>query len=374
LKGYAISTKRSNLNRNITIKCDFGDVYRNNKKPVPDDKKRASSSRLINCPFELYGRIHHDAKWRFIVKHQYHNHPATDVLAHPVHRRLSTEQFEEVTRLLQSGSKPKSILINMMNQNADAAVIPQTIYNAKQKRRTEILCGRTPMQALLQDLEESEWVMDYSLDDENRVEALFFAHPDSIKLCRSYNSVILMDCTYKTNKYNMNLLDVVGITSFNTTFFVCFVFLPEETEPWYTWALTRLKELYLDIEVPKVIGIDRDLALKNALECLFPTSAIILCTWHINMNIAKNLKKHFETNEEWAIFMADWNLVMYANDERKFELNWTAIKTKYSHDNQLVTYLQNTWIPYKENFVAYSINRHFHLGSHKISRVEATPL
>jgi hypothetical protein len=119
----------------------------------------------------------------------------------------------------------------MMNQDADAAVIPQTIYNAKQKRRLEILCGRTPMQALLQYLEESEWVMDYSLDDKNRVDALFFAHPDSIKLCRSYNSVILMDCTYKTNKYNMNLLDVVGITSFNTTFFVCFVFLPEETEP-----------------------------------------------------------------------------------------------------------------------------------------------
>jgi hypothetical protein len=146
-----------------------------------------------------------------------------------------------------------------------------------------------------------------------------------------------MDCTYKTNKYNMNLLDVVGITSFNTTFFVCFVFLPEETEPWYTWALTRIKELYIDIEVPKVIGIDRDLALENVLECLFPTSAIILCTWHININIAKNLKKHFGTNEEWATFMADWNLVMYANVERKFELNWTAIKTKYSHDNQLVT-------------------------------------
>jgi hypothetical protein len=370
--GYAVSTKRSNLNRNITIKCDFGGEYRNNKKPVPEEKKRESSSRLINCPFELYGKIHQDDKWRFVVKCQYHNHAATSPLAHPVHRRLSTDQFEEVGRLLQSGSKPKSILINVMNQDIHSAVIPQTIYNAKQKMRTEILSGRTPMQALLQDLEESEWVMDHSLDEENRVEALFFAHPESIKLCRSYNSVILMDCTYKTNKYRLNLLDVVGITSFNTTFFVCFVFLPEETEPWYQWALTRVREMYVGIEAPRVIGIDRDLALKNALEFIFPTSNVILCTWHINMNIAKNLKKLFETNEEWTVFMMDWNLVMYANSERDFEMNWTAMKTKYGSDSQLVRYMQNTWMPYKENFIAYCINRHFHLGSHKTSRVEGS--
>jgi len=49
-----------------------------------------------------------------------------------------------------------------------------------------------------------------------------------IKLVNSFNIVILMDSMYKTNKYRMSLLEVVGITSTGLTFSVAFCLLATE--------------------------------------------------------------------------------------------------------------------------------------------------
>ena len=43
--GYAVATKNSKREKNITIKCDFG-----------ESKRRQTSSRLDNCPTEIYGK------------------------------------------------------------------------------------------------------------------------------------------------------------------------------------------------------------------------------------------------------------------------------------------------------------------------------
>jgi hypothetical protein len=67
-----------------------------------------------------------------------------------------------------------------------------------------------------------------------------------------------MDCTYQTNKYKLKLLDVVGVTCLNSTFYVCFIYIPKEDETWFFWALSSLKEFYGDVEPPKSISMDRD--------------------------------------------------------------------------------------------------------------------
>jgi len=95
---------------------------------------------------------------------------------------------------------------------------------------------------------------------------VFFAHPNSVQLARTYNAVLVMDCNYKTNRLHIILFDILGITSFNTTFYVGFVFLQKETEEYYTWALENVKSLYSGISYSPVIAIDRDLALVKCGE------------------------------------------------------------------------------------------------------------
>jgi hypothetical protein len=63
------------------------------------------------------------------------------------------------------------------------------------------LAGRTPMEAILCVLKESNWSLDVKVKDNGSIENLFFAHPGSIHLAQINPHVALQDLTYKTNHY-----------------------------------------------------------------------------------------------------------------------------------------------------------------------------
>jgi len=44
-----------------------------------------------------------------------------------------------------------------------------------------------------------------------RVTVVFFAYPDSLAYLQAYLDTLLLDCTYKTNKYGMPLLNMVEV-------------------------------------------------------------------------------------------------------------------------------------------------------------------
>lgn len=53
--------------------------------------------------------------------------------------------------------------------------------------------------------------MQFVLD--GRVTAVLFAHSDSLTYLRAYPEILLLDYTYKTNKYGISLLDMIGINA-----------------------------------------------------------------------------------------------------------------------------------------------------------------
>jgi len=57
---------------------------------------------------------------------------------------------------------------------------------------------------------------------------------------------MLFDCTYKTNKCEMPLLDVIGIDGRNGTFTVGVAFLDSETEPDYDWAVRMVRSVVVE--------------------------------------------------------------------------------------------------------------------------------
>ena len=53
---------------------------------------------------------------------------------------------------------------------------------------------------------------------------------------------------------------------------------------------------------PSVIVSDRELALMNAIHIVFPRTMNLLCIWHIEKNVLRNCKGHFEKEEDWFTF------------------------------------------------------------------------
>ena len=264
-----------------------------------------------------------------------------------------------------------TVLNAVKASNENKLIIPQDIYNYRKQWRIQQLNGLFPLQALLQKLHDTEYFYRYRKNDANQITGLFWAHPVSIQLLRAFPHVLLMDCTYKTNKFKMPLLNVIGITSTFKTFNVCFCFMTAETEEQYMWAVEQLKVL-LHERMPTVVATDREIALMNAVRNVFPSTKNVLCRWHIQKNVLAKCKRNFLDQEQWDKFNGIWNLVMNSKTEEDFNENWELLVTTFAQYGESVQYLQNTWLPYKEHFVSAWTNRYFHMGTVVTSRVESS--
>ena len=241
------------------------------------------------------------------------------------------------------------------------------LYNTQQKIRNKALGGRTPIQALIDELTTKGYVHNVKLCDGNHVTHLFVAHPKAIQLVREYHRVLLMDCTYKTNAFNMPLLNIVGVTSLSTTFTVGYVLLPQEQESDYSWALRCLRDA---IQVtPGVVLTDCELALLRANNEVFPTTPNYICIWHINKNVTLHCKSGL-SEEQWNEFLKGWTGVCLSQTEADFDSNWDAFSAKHGVDTRQVNYLLTTWLPHKQRFVAAWTNKDRHLDNTATSRVE----
>jgi hypothetical protein len=154
------------------------------------------------------------------------------------------------------------------------------------------------------------------------LKSLFFAHASQKELMRSFPDILGMDCTYKTNRYNMPLLHFVGVTSIGRYFSAGFCFLSGEKEDDYDWAIEQFHEAFIDIDPPQVHITDNEAALKLALKTRFPDIPQLLCMWHINKNVLTHAQRAWITTDPWLSdeekeevqkhrddFMTVWNQV-----------------------------------------------------------------
>jgi hypothetical protein len=70
--------------------------------------------------------------------------------------------------------------------------------------------GLSTTNALIEYLKDRNIYYEVLPDDDRMTEHLFIALRESIKLALQNQDVILVDNTYKTNKFNMPLLHMVG--------------------------------------------------------------------------------------------------------------------------------------------------------------------
>lgn len=67
-----------------------------------------------------------------------------------------------------------------------------------------------------------------SVDTCDVLRDIFWTHPNTIKLLKAFYIVLLMDNTYKTNRYHLPLLEIMGVTSTDLTFSIAFTYVESE--------------------------------------------------------------------------------------------------------------------------------------------------
>jgi hypothetical protein len=228
--GYAVSTQRSSTkDGTIYLGCDRSGVYRHRYGLINNTRLRNTGSQLTGCPFSVRGKLMDMGVWTVKVCNGDHNHGSSTTVAHPIQCRMTSAIISEVNQLSATGSAPREIII-AIRQTFGYLLTNPDLYNTRAQLRLENLAGHNPTESLLVILKDSDYIFDYKTDANGHVTHLFFAHTKSVTLLKQFPHVFLLDCTYKTNKFKLPLLNIVGTICLNSSFYASFCFLAQEEE------------------------------------------------------------------------------------------------------------------------------------------------
>ncbi|KAI3835931.1 hypothetical protein MKX03_029308 [Papaver bracteatum] len=392
----------------LELGCERGGVYQDHKKKTDTStlkdltKKRESGTRKCGCPFTLKGVWMAGDKWKVKVHCGAHNHELPETLVgHSDVARLKEEK-QILVDWTKSGFRPRRLLSPLKQRsnenmstmrtidNASAAIkltevegksamhtplsvnvsTMNTVNNASAAIKLMEVEGKSAMQQVLGFLLKHHYVEWHRRDEEtDELRDIFWAHPESLQLVLGFHSVLIVDCTYKTNRFGSPLLRIVGVTSTGKLFTVAFIFMEAETEDHYVWALTRLKRLFSPNALPSTFVTDGELKLVNAIGTVFPKAKWLFCSLHVLKKVSENCKQYFESDEEFERFMKEWtNLTQvstkdeYADAFCDFVLTWTSYPG-------CIQYLRDNWLQHKEHFVLAWTKLIKHFGNTAINRV-----
>ncbi|XP_038702568.1 uncharacterized protein LOC119999120 [Tripterygium wilfordii] len=323
--GIVVVVKRSDLNDpnrtpRILFGCERNDGYRGR-----DNVKRKTSTKKCGCPFSMKAHVVDTltGTWKLVVLNGKHNHALVRTFeGHSYVGRLNKEEKETVERLSKSGVKTRDILNHIKLKDPTNASTMKTVYNARIVLRIHETEGYVTRHRFEETIEV--------------VKDLFWCSSTSIQLARAFPFVFMLDCTYKTNKYRLPLLQIVGVTSTNKTFSVAFCYMNVEKEENYVWALGYFRDLF-DGVLADVFICDRDIALMNAVKVVFPAAKNMLCRVHISRNVLSNCVSLFRLKTEFDNFIVGWAWV-----DQYFHLGNTSTNRVESSHAKLKKYLSNS--------------------------------
>ena len=199
---------------------------------------------------------------------------------------------------------------------------------------------------------------------------------------KQHPDILLLDCTYKTNRFNMPLLNICTISGNNKVIQLGLTFLSGERKADYMWAIRQLRTVMTTSSIEELVSIvtDRELALIDCLDTLFPESTHLLCRWHVNMNVLAKTKKYFpgpikdtdgkvKRHPLFEAFLSCWNTLLPSSTEQAYDDLLKEMRAKYPV--LAMSYREGTWLHlWKEKLVTNWVDLNYHFGVTVTSPIE----
>ncbi|KAI5439307.1 hypothetical protein KIW84_024907 [Lathyrus oleraceus] len=294
--------KRGRSNK-IIFGCDKGGKHK------ISDSGTQSASKKCGCPFKIRSTPTKDGSgWKIDVKYGLHNHGLPDRLeGHSFIGRLTTDEKQHVVDLAKRHVAPRNILLSLQDKFPENVTRITQVYKHKSVIEKEIRGPRSEIQHLFKLIEDAGYVYwSRKQDDSEVVREIFWAHPDSVKLLNIFPIVLVMDSTYKTNKYRQPLFEIVGMTSTELTFAVGFAYMSKQR---------------------------------------------IFAGFHINKNVGAKCKQHVVNDLQKTIDTL-WMEVVWASDEVEYGQRLHQLEQACVDYSGFINYVKDTWLtPHRHRFV-----------------------
>ena len=219
--------------------CAKGDSFKRTAR------NRLTGSCITRYPFKLT-LTRTAIRQQVEVQEPDYNHEAfAYATALPYYRQCTKELKKTISDILASSITPSKILTNLLKK--DITISLKDIYNERQANKKQLLSGLSSTQVLLKALHEhggddleSKYYFAHKENDRDYVKYLFFAYPESLKYFQKNPNILLLNYTYKTNKFKMPFLYIVDVTNIGDNFKLAYCFLPSKIEGDYNFAIQQI--------------------------------------------------------------------------------------------------------------------------------------
>ena len=124
-------------------------------------------------------------------------------------------------------------------------------------------------------------------NEKNQFQNFIFSSPNMRTLYQKFNDIVLLDSTYRTNKYRLPLFIIAGINENSKLFVIGFGLVLSEEAKNVKWILNELFT-YLGSS-PHILCTDSCSTIETVAKEILPDTIHLVCAWHVSQNIKKHL-------------------------------------------------------------------------------------
>ena len=326
------------------------------------DSFQGQKEKVARCPCFYRIKLDSDGKVLSIAKSN-ENHTGHDFL---IKKYEFTNEMKQDLSCFNKNSKIHEIKIFLENK-FKVELSYRTIYS--EFRKAFPLLGPKDALVFIQWCENHGYEVAKYIDEENKSLTKILIVSDLMRAhYSSYGDVVLIDSTYRVNKYKLPYVLFSGFTHKGRNCIFAVGIVNDETQDTFRWLLERFLEFHKTFM--NILVSDHDLALATTLKTYYPEIIHILCQWHIKQSFNKNfsylsamnygyLKEKIITLiwlEDQDTFSRNYEEIIKDLEARKLHKSINYLKDMHS--------IRNKWA---RSFLPWT----FTGGVHTTSRVES---
>jgi hypothetical protein len=205
-------------------------------------RRKIARSMLCDCPWTVRFQIQLNDSWiltQLVDQHEGHQLEGINPFAYPENRPVSAGARETMLDLVRHSSASMRTIASMLNNTYGLSLLPRDVYN-RTYDYTQAKGSSTAR--FIEHLRDDGYIYRVKVAADNTLEALFFCKPDDVQKARLYGQMVIIDATYKTNKFRLPLVNIVTVDNNLRTVRIALCFVTSEQTPSYIWVVQKLSE------------------------------------------------------------------------------------------------------------------------------------
>jgi hypothetical protein len=360
-----------------TFLCD-----RAGKSPTNTSAIRQSKQKRTMCSAHLntsYSLSHHT--WGLNTAVLEHNHP---VILPQVNNFKPTIRFshqltdEHIHYLREQWSgnvRNPSLRDNFLKKFNLNSIDGSVLRNLVARLRNEVGGGSPNETNMLFKwiYQQKNCFTDFETDDFNRFTSIFYMSQHQIEFMKMWPEVLIIDATYKTNRFNHQLVLITIVDDENRSQCIASALIEREDGEFYSWIFACLRRAVGQETMDRVACVvtDGERAFPIALERQLPGVKHVLCAWHIKENVKKQIKRDYSDAKEAETVQSLFNvLIERVDSEDAFLVAWDTLLNTVSDKPRLQQYFIDQHLPLVRKWAKCYTGQYFNLGITTTSRNE----